>query len=237
MVSWTLTVGLALLAADGPPSMTETAADAVTLREGAVVLGQVGEPAPRGALAILVRRSWAEDKLADRAKRWQEAEAPICAEAQAAASGTARRLASRPGAKAEPRRPDRRLDRPASWPGWATAPSWLRSPLMVVRIGRSEVRGVVRRPKSSARMLRQGWLSGFTNVESMPLDDPEAGARRAGGSPSGATEPVAIDRLLPIPSETDAQLAHPPRGDRGDARPRPPLRRHPGHLLPRDRAG
>src|SRR5438045_1815011 len=54
----------------------ETAADAVTLRDGRVVLGQVVEPAPRGKLVVVVRRDWAEAHLADLARRWQAAEAP-----------------------------------------------------------------------------------------------------------------------------------------------------------------
>src|SRR4051794_14665500 len=76
MASWTCTVGLVLLTAAGPPPVPESAADAVTLRDGSVVLGQVIEPAPRGALALLVRRAWAEEKLPEFVKRWQDAEAP-----------------------------------------------------------------------------------------------------------------------------------------------------------------
>src|SRR3954454_7861655 len=64
-----LTVG-----GDSPPS--ETAADEITLRDGKVLLGQVVEPAPRGTLSVVVRRSWAESELPDWYARWKNAEAP-----------------------------------------------------------------------------------------------------------------------------------------------------------------
>src|SRR5438046_1287776 len=73
LVAHPLVAALALLAAPAvkPP---ETAADVVTLRDGKVVLGQIVDPAPRGALRIVVRREWAVAELPDRAARWQTAE-------------------------------------------------------------------------------------------------------------------------------------------------------------------
>ncbi len=81
MASGLILIGLAALAAGHPP---ETAADAVTLRDGSVVLGQVVEPSPRGMLTVLVRRAWAEAKLPGRAARWEEAEAPTLRRARTA---------------------------------------------------------------------------------------------------------------------------------------------------------
>ena len=55
-------------------------------------------------------------------------------------------------------------------------------------------------------MLRQGWLSGFRDVETMKLADlKEALAGRGFAADAGNGEPVAIDRLLPILPETDEQ--------------------------------
>jgi hypothetical protein len=79
---------------------------------------------------------------------------------------------------------------------------------MVVQLNRGEVRKIERRPAPANRMLRQGWLSGFADVETMPLDTLKTALEGRGfavdlkGKPG---EPVAIDRLLPIPVEPDAQ--------------------------------
>src|SRR5437764_7511874 len=81
MASWLLAVSFALLGADPSPA-PETSADAVTLRDGTVVLGQVADPAPRGTLAILVRRQWAEEAVPEWARRWREAELPALRQAR-----------------------------------------------------------------------------------------------------------------------------------------------------------
>src|SRR5262249_19747436 len=81
MTSGLILIGLVALAAGHAP---ETAADAVTLRDGSVVLGQSIEPSPRGMLTMLVRRAWAEARLPGRAAKWQEAETPTLRRARAA---------------------------------------------------------------------------------------------------------------------------------------------------------
>ena len=70
MIAWAF-VGAIVLgqARDG-------ASDAVTLRDGTVILGQVVEPSPRGKLTMVVRRGWAEKAQPQRFKTWQAAEGP-----------------------------------------------------------------------------------------------------------------------------------------------------------------
>ena len=68
------------------------------------------------------------------------------------------------------------------------------APLLVVTLKRTDVKNVVRRPKGTARMLRQGWLSGFRDVETMkPADLKEALADRGFAADAGGDQPVAID--------------------------------------------
>src|SRR4051794_668529 len=66
---------LGLLGGPGLGTAPGAAADAVTLRDGRVVLGQVVESAPRGKVIVLVRREWAKGQLPEWAKRWETAEA------------------------------------------------------------------------------------------------------------------------------------------------------------------
>src|SRR5205823_1555355 len=78
MLTIAVLAGLVSLA----PAEPATAADAVTLRDGRVVLGQVVEPAPRGKVILLVRRAWAEAHVPDLLKRWEAAEAPSIKQAR-----------------------------------------------------------------------------------------------------------------------------------------------------------
>src|SRR4051812_34722526 len=54
---------------------SSSAADAVVLRDGKVVLGQIIDAPPRGKLRVVVRRAWAREVLPDRAAAWEKAEA------------------------------------------------------------------------------------------------------------------------------------------------------------------
>ena len=193
-----------LLAADAPA--VETAADVLTLRDGQVVLGQVVEPAPRGTVLLLVRRSWAEAEVPDWYARWSKAE-----------MSTNRRARLQ------------RLDRLRAWrrsrgPFVAADDSILRwidgelarlgdpsmdsdSKLMRVRLSRGEVRSSLRRPPASARWLRLGWLSGFPGVENMALDRLEE-ALEGRGFLSDGEGTVSVEGLLPLPVETEGEWAN-----------------------------
>lgn len=205
MTFWAVGVGLGLLLAAKPaaPAVPETAADAVTLRDGAVVLGLLAEPSARGPTTIQVRRAWAESQLPEWAKRWSDAERPEQTRAR-----------------------KQRRDRLASWkrergeePGGNDRISaWIerelkrldddkadaeKSAVMVVKLNRTDVKSIVRGSKSSARMLRQAWLSEFPNPETMKRDGLKS-ALEGRGFLVGRDEPVAIDRLLPIQPEPEA---------------------------------
>ena len=56
----------------GAPVKNETAADAVTLRDGRVVLGELVEA--RVGTSILVRREWVRENLPEWPERWEAAE-------------------------------------------------------------------------------------------------------------------------------------------------------------------
>ena len=51
-----------------------TGADALTLRDGKTLLGQIYDPSPRGTYLVLVRRAWAEANLPDWAEKWKSGE-------------------------------------------------------------------------------------------------------------------------------------------------------------------
>jgi hypothetical protein len=203
MASMSLALGLLVLLQAKPQPVPETAADAVVLRDGTVVLGQVAESGPRGPLVMHVRRAWAEANVGDRARRWAEAERPELK--RAAVLRRERLIAWRRERVKEPGRDDRIgdwLDRELAQQVPPDGPP--DAPLMVVSIGRAEVKSVSRRPKAAARMLRQGWLSGFRDVENMKPADLESALEDRGFAPGGDT-PVALDRLLPTRPETDRQ--------------------------------
>jgi hypothetical protein len=202
MASWAITLGLGLLLA-AKPAAAETAADSLTLRDGSVVLGQVVEPSPKGTVTMYVRRAWAEANVPALAKRWGDAEKPV--QARARKHRRDRMVQWKRERVAEPGQNDpigdwieRELKRLDDKQG-APEPS----ALMVVKLNRNEIKAIgPRRPKATARMLRQGWLSGFRNVEAMSLDDLKS-ALEGRGFVVGREEPVAIDRLLPLVAEPE----------------------------------
>ena len=198
MPAWLMVPVLSLLAAAEPDSV----ADRVTLRDGAVILGQVLDPSPKGTLVVVVRRAWADSNLPELSRRWQASEISVAARAMKL-------------------RRDRliawRRDRAGNAAGADPISSWIdhqlktdaagageRPPLTIVRLSRSEVRTVERRSRQAARWLRQGWLAGFPKVESMPSGHVRDALEGLGYALGGDT-PVSIDPLLPVPLETDAQ--------------------------------
>jgi hypothetical protein len=215
MQSCGLILGLLLVGqtppASAPASISapspETAADAVTLRDGARLFGQLADSSTRGPLVMYVRRAWAEEHLPDRARRWEEAETPTIRGAlklrrERLAAWRRERVAEPGGADPIARWLEDELERL----GTGEDRDLPRAPLLVVTLDRSEVKGVVRRPKAAARMLRQGWLAGFADVESMKPDAlKEALQGRGFAVPAAGEGPVNLDRLLPLLPETDAQ--------------------------------
>ncbi len=181
-----------------------TGADALTLRDGKTLLGQLYDPAPRGSYLVIVRRAWAEANLPGWAEKWKSGEKDS---AEAAARQRRERLAiwrrdrfvPAGAAKADDRITqwlDRELAKPAGGGGPST--------LMFVRINRGDVKRVDRRGMSAARALRYGWVLGFKDVETMPLDDLKDGISARGMSTTG-TDPIPLDALMPPASETEDQ--------------------------------
>src|SRR5262249_46356036 len=134
-----------------------------TLRDGRVALGQVVDPATRGKVVLLIRRSWAEAHVPDWAARWEKAEA---AWARRARRERRERLSTW------------RRERATHPEGHDPISAWLagelarladdapiRTPLMAVQLSRAEVRDVETRPKGVGRLLRQGWRAGFDDAE------------------------------------------------------------------------
>jgi hypothetical protein len=201
MTAAVLTLAIALVMAGN--LAPETVADSVTLRDGKVILGQLVEPAPRGRVAVLARRAWAEEKLPELLKRWESEEGPALRRALRQRRVRLEAWKRERSTSAEPN------DRILVWINQelgrlgdnAEAP---KSPLMIVTLPRSSVKGMVRRPKTSARLLRLGWRSGFPNPETRSLEGLKS-ALEARGFNLMSNEPVGIDDLLPIPAESEDQ--------------------------------
>jgi hypothetical protein len=191
-------LGLALAAAD--PKAEGTAADAVALRDGQVVMGQVVEPSPKGKLTLLVRRAWAESHVPQLAKRWEAAE-----------KGTLSRARKQRLERLQDWRRDRegKAERDDPITPWLDAEiARLKdapdepTPLMMVNIPRGEVRSLSRRPKDVARLLRQGWRARFDDVETKPVEELKQSLAGRGFATSDV-DPAPVDAMLPIPAESE----------------------------------
>ncbi len=179
-----------------------TAADAIEIGGGRVVLGQLVEPIPRGKVALVVRRRWAEENLPDLSRRWLAAERP--GRERALRQRRDRLIAWRRERKDGPDGPDRL----AAWLdaeiARLAAPGADEPPLMVVTLAKTEVRSIAKRPPEVARLLRRAWAAGLESPESLAVADLTA-ALEARGVPTGDVDEAPIDRLLPIPAEDDAR--------------------------------
>ncbi len=196
-------VGLATLGL-GPPSSTSVA-DAVTFRDGKVLLGQIVETNRQGGrpLMMMVRRDWAEKNLPDRTALWTKAEVPAIHQAV-----TLRKQ----------RLSDWRRDRPQNPPAGDRITSWIdrelarladpakmeKSFLMVVTLSRTDLKLLTTRSGRLRRMLQLGWLSNFPDVEAMSVNDLEQALEGRGFAPEADT-PVSLDSLLPPQSENNAK--------------------------------
>ena len=198
MIVLILGAAAALAAAPGP-----SAADAVTLKDGAVVLGQVADSPPRGPLLMVVRREWADAKLPARAAKWRAAEAPALKRARA-------QRIERLNAWKRERVPEAdRQDAIATWIDAELArlaaekgPAGTR--LMVVSLDRREVKALSRRPPAQARLLRLGWRCNLPDPEGLGPADLKAAVEGRGFLPDGP-DPARLDDLLPLPVEPEAR--------------------------------
>ena len=234
MAATGLLIGLATLGLAPPPS-ANSAADSVTFKDGRVLLGQILDSDRRAPFLVLVRRAWAEANLPDRASTWAKAEAPLTKRAEA-------QRRERLQAWRRDRRPDPAGgDRITPWldhelARMADPKAESKSALMVVKLGRAEVKAIDRKPRRANRMLRLGWLSNLPDVEAMPRDDLARGLDGRGFDPN-ATSPVAIDSLLPTQPETDAQWLVRRAATEVSNDPGGRLLRYQGLILPEPAAG
>ncbi|HZW31169.1 MAG TPA: hypothetical protein VFF52_10710, partial [Isosphaeraceae bacterium] len=148
MIGPVLILGLFLAGVDGPRGGAgATAAERITLRDGSVVLGLVTATTtgPRGSVEVLVRRDWAETHLEDHLADWDRSSA---AGARRAVEQRRQRLADWRRERAARVGPDDRIvpwiDRELA--RLANPEDAARSPLVRVRLPRSEVRALDRRP-------------------------------------------------------------------------------------------
>ncbi len=207
MIGTVIALGLLLLGSeasrgDPPPS---SAADRIILRDGSTVLGVVNAttPGPRGSIEFLVRRDWAEKALKPQAKRWDQAAA---ASVRLATQQRRKRLdAWRRDRAAHSEANDRTvqwIDRELARTAGGAPP---KSVLMSVRLPRSEVRELDRRPAGIERLLRLAWLCNFPDPETMPLDELRDALQARGYAldAGGRSQPVALDALLPPAPEPE----------------------------------
>ena len=209
MLAGSLLVSLALVGLiqdpSSPKTPTSTSADTITFRDGKILLGQVVETNDRrGPLVVLARRAWVEANLPDRASGWEKAEATTTKQAEKLRQGRLVAWRRTRPAQAEANDPitpwlDARIAQLAA-AGRADA----KSPLMVVRLGRTTLKGMDRQPKGNERLLRLGWTMGLSDPETMPLEDLKRGLEDRGFAATSEIS-VSVDDLLPIPLETEEQ--------------------------------
>ena len=173
-----------------------TGADTLTLRDGTELLGQLYDPSPRGTYLVLVRRAWAEANVQAWAEKWKSGEKEAI---DAAGRQRRERLALwrrdrlvAPGAAEAGDRITSWLDRELAKPAGGAEPSVL----MMVRLNRGDVKKVDRRGMAAARALRYGWVLGFKDPETMPLDDLKDAITARGMTTTGDA-PIPLDSLLP----------------------------------------
>lgn len=192
--------------AKAPPKPAELAtADRVTLRDGKVARGLVTSTATgvHAGLEILIRRDWAEANLPNWFKTWDRA-----------AQSAAKPAVSKRRSRLKTWRRERATVAPQNDPilAWIDREltrlddpkTSVQTPLLAVRIPRSDVRELNRQPKPSNRLLAMGWLCGLDDVESTPVADLQLALEGRGLSAQGDEIPQ-LDRLLPIASEPDAR--------------------------------
>jgi hypothetical protein len=206
MIGTVLTLALLLLgpeSSDGDPPAS--AADRITLRDGSVVMGVVSSTTagPRGSVEFLVRRGWAEKSLGKHARQWDRSSA-----------ATVRLAIDQRRKRLEVWRRDRAShveadDRIVQWIDRELArtsgPAPPRSVLISVRLPRSDVHALDRRPAGIERLLRLAWLCNLPEPETMPLDELRDALEARGYAldAGGRSHAVSIDGLLPPAPETE----------------------------------
>jgi hypothetical protein len=205
MIVRSMVLGSLLLAVPAA-ALAETAVDEITLRDGSVVKGLVvsATTGPRGSVEFVVRRAWAEKTLGQHLTHWDRSTA------------VARRLAVQQRVKRlEAWRRDRAPsvgpdDRIIPWidqelARLAATAEPAPTTLVMVRLPRTDVRKMDRRPGPIERLLRLGWLCDLPDPESMSPDDLKTALEARGYAVDAIArkQPAGLDRLLPLAPEPD----------------------------------
>ncbi len=178
-----------------PKTGTEekSVADRIVLRDRKELFGQVDDSSTDTVLTVLARREMVRKTLPDWSKKWEDAERGMIV---AALRQRRDRLAiwrrERPPQPAPDDRITAWLDRELSETPGSVAPS----PLIAIRLGRSDVSAVERRSQSAAQALKSAWLLGLAEPELMPSARLKDLIADRGFSREG-DESIALDRMLP----------------------------------------
>ncbi|MFO0910798.1 MAG: hypothetical protein U0794_21070 [Isosphaeraceae bacterium] len=178
-----------------------TVADAISLRDGLTLLGQVEGFSPQGELVVVARRAWVQENLPEKLENWQRYETEIVRRARLERRERLREWQLARARTAPPGDPimpwlQREIGRMAD-----TRPA--QTPLMRVYLSAGELRGMARREPEWSRMLRVGWLNDYPDIEEAeprPLKE-ELDSREL----LKPNDPAWVDGLLPLKSETEAQ--------------------------------
>jgi hypothetical protein len=206
MVASTLAAGFALtvVAFQAPvpgANAPGSAADVITLRDGAKLLGQVSRVGRQGELGVLARRAWVEARLPAQAKVWERDEAERVRQAKLQRRD---RLFAWRDDRARGGGSDSLIDRWINREfGNVADPRPPRTVLMEVVLDRPDVRAVEKRDEETARLLRLGWLAGLGGVETMSVPELRAALVFRGALREG--DPGLVERLLPLRPESDAR--------------------------------
>jgi hypothetical protein len=207
MIILTMVLGILLQGGDGARVASgAAAADQITLRDGSVAKGLIlsTTTGPRSSVEFLVRRAWVDKNLHQHLQKWEQTNAPATRQALAQRR---KRLEAWRRERAPNVGPDDRvipwIDRELARPGPAGDPE--SSTLLKVRLPRSDVRGMDRRPAPQERLLRLAWLSKLPDPESMALDELKNALESRGYDVDHTTRqpPAALDRLLPLTQEPE----------------------------------
>ncbi len=176
-------------------------ADRVTLRGGTTILGQVTSDANARRIDVIVRRGWLRSSYPEIAELSEAREAPLRRRARSERLQRLRDWERDRASDGNPVDPidawiDQELER-LSKPLDEDLP-----PLMVISFPKNQVLEIAQRPDDERRMLRQGWIAGFDDLETMSADLLKAGLEDRGLSTRGPN-PVSIAHLLPTPLESD----------------------------------
>ncbi len=202
-----IVLGIVALLVAGQPAdavasiKNETAADAITLRDGKVLLGEIVEAGV--GTSILVRRAWIRENLPEWSERWEAAERQSARRNQ-----TKRKEHLTAWRRERSASGDRVNDAILTWidtelDRLRDADAWKSAPLMLVKLGKTELKSIQRVPRERSRLLRLAWTSQLPNPETLKLTDLKDALQGRGFDVSSKT-PIAIDALRPPQLESDA---------------------------------